>query len=241
MNTLKNLFDVYQIEQWPENLISTLKEQCDHSSKNSPEFINNINYILADYSVVAYHCTRLTDVECRQIKNNGMQLPNQDFLNQRIEALLAGGHINSTSAAKLKSNNQADNPYRKNMFWFLLFPPHITDEGAVKRLFKFWGGESLYACHENDPDTGPALQNIGSPCLIEARIPVNDLQLYDSLACQMIKHYLDSQAATGVKPLMVEGRVELPIPACQINRAIKHPSREFCCLTGCNTWNEELR
>ena len=54
----------------------------------------------------------------------------------------------------------------------------MQHEPAVYRLLRSWGGEALYANHEADPQIGPLLREVGTPYIVVAAIPVEDIKTY---------------------------------------------------------------
>jgi hypothetical protein len=138
--------------------------------------------LLRPYTLHGYHCTRLSEAEIAHVVLQGMQPPNSTRLYARIDGLLAAGLIDFAIANRLRAEHGADKPSRTGMIWFCFFQPHIAGQIAAERLFRNWGGEALYAYHENDPVTGPVLRSIGTPCLVEADVPISTLGQHAGLS-----------------------------------------------------------
>src|ERR1700676_2031123 len=49
------------------------------------------------------------------------------------------------------------------------------NNGGVGRFFRYWGGEALYNSHQDHAVRGPLLESIGTPCVIQADIPISNL------------------------------------------------------------------
>jgi len=187
-----------------------------------------------------YHCTRLTDLEIQHILANGMQLPNQDMLHQRIESLKEAGLIELHVSEYLKSKHQANDSNRAGKVWFCFFPPYYATQSGVERLFRSWGGEALYNSHERDPLSGPILRRIGTPCIIEAYVPIAGLAKHSGLDFKVIRRYLVNRGLKTVEELEHEDKAIQPIPSQNISRIIQFPNHDFITLTKCDTWKPPL-
>lgn len=137
-----------------------------------------------------WHCTRLTDDEVEHIRAHGMQPPNPQILAERIRRVQTAGMIDGAIAERLIAENQAGERYRQGMIWFCFFEPRSAGQSGIERFFRSWGGEALYNSHERDPKTGAALRSIGSPCLIEADVPVSSFGCHSCLGQKIIRRYL---------------------------------------------------
>jgi hypothetical protein len=211
------------------------------SSREYDEAIYGLRDILNKDNVLkGYHCTRLTESEIEYILDNGMQLPNQEMLYQRIKSLKESGLIDSQICEYLKSKHQASETYRAGMLWFCFFPPHNAGQSGVERLFRSWGGEALYNSHEYDPISGPLLRQIGTPCIIEADVPISSLPKHNWLDSKVIRRYLVNRGLKTTETLDHEDRAILPLPPQNISRIIQFPSHDFISLTKCDTWNPPL-
>ncbi len=81
--------------------------------------------ILRKYSLIGYHCTKLTEAEIRNIHTNGMVLQSATSLNKRIDSIEMDGMITTKVAGLLRGKNQANDSNRVNMLWFCFFEPHF--------------------------------------------------------------------------------------------------------------------
>jgi hypothetical protein len=96
-------------------------------------------------------------------------------LTERIGRLRESGMIEEAIAERLATENRADSANRAGKIWFCFFPPHHAGESGIEALLRHWGGEALYNSHDNDPITGPILRALGTPCLVEADVPIASL------------------------------------------------------------------
>lgn len=131
-----------------------------------------------DFSFIAYHCTRLTDLEISEIKSNGMTRGGKELLRNKIirlpkscddikEELL--NHVNGLR------ETQADSSIYVSFGNLDL----VADKTCDKIFTKYWGGESIYNFYDNiDSLTSKRLQyiksklqTISTPCIILLRCP----------------------------------------------------------------------
>lgn len=195
---------------------------------------------LQPYSILGWHCTRLTAPERDRIIREGMGLPNGDMLMQRVLAARADGLLRPDVAERLMAEHQADHTNRVNRIWFCFFPPRIAGESGIGRFFRYWGGEALYGMHELDPVTGPSLRVIGRPCLVEAEVPVASLGRYTYLTTKVARRYLDCQGFETQECMDHEDCALQPVPAAAVRRVLTFDDPDFAALTGCEAWGERL-
>lgn len=250
---MQNLILLDKEETWTSQVVDYLNNhyntflswELEEDSKVSSYVYDNLidglkNILRTNYVLHGYHCTRLTEDEIHFILANGMQLPDQNMLYKRIDLIEKAGLINSYISERLKSNNQADNPNRAGMLWFCFFPPYHAEQAGIERFFRSWGGESLYGCHENDPVSGHVLNMIGTPCIIEAYIPVKSLNTHSFLESKIIRRFLINRGLKTGESIEHEGCVLEAIPSQNIKKVIKFPECEFFDLTKCDQWNSKL-
>jgi hypothetical protein len=211
------------------------------AASNYDRAVERLRSVLNPYTLHGYHCTRLTEDEIAQILAHGMQLPDRNVLCGRIECLRNTGLIDKTLAERLKAENQAQESNRAKMIWFCFFPPYVAGQGGIERFFRSWGGEALYNHHEDDEVTGPALWTIGTPCLIEADVPISILPPYTYLEVHLYRQFLVNRGFKTGEPVEHEDRAIEPIPAQNIRRIIRFPEADFLALTRCTEWSPPLR
>jgi hypothetical protein len=199
-----------------------------------------INNILKPTTLRGWHCTRLTDQEMEHIRSQGMQPPNLDILVQRIRRAEAAGKFGPEIAARLITENQADDDGRKGMIWFCFFEPRLAGQSGTERFFRRWGGESLYNSHERDADTGEALRLIGRPCLIQADVPISSFGRISGLGQKVIRRYLLAHDYDTGESWEHEDKARAPISAANIVKFVLHGDPEFTNLTGCDSWKPPL-
>jgi hypothetical protein len=198
--------------------------------------IYGLRDVLSKYTLHGYHCTRLHESEIEHIKLNGMQPPNVKLLHKRIRAIQELGIISQESAQHFIANNQAHESYRADMIWFCFFEPHFANQFGIERFFRSWGGEALYNSHEDDPVTGPILRQIGSPCIVEADIPIENLAIHGGLELKVVRRFLVNHGLQTREPMDHEDRANKPINSQNVKRIILFPEKDFISLTKCDEW-----
>ncbi|WP_127447040.1 hypothetical protein [Burkholderia thailandensis] len=238
-------------EAWP----AELKDLFDHHHKlllnweTVPEQVGTRNWeaaiqavagALVPYAITGWHCTRLTDSEVLQIVSNGMQLPDGAMLCRRIDALVQTGMLAREAGAGLVARNQAEDSNRARRLWFCFFPPGLAGESGIGRFFRHWGGEALYNSHEHDCKMSALLRAIGTPCIVEANVPIASLAPGAGLAMKLVRRYLIARGYQTEERVEHEDQCVRPLAANCIRRVIRYPEPEFLALTGCAAWRAPL-
>jgi hypothetical protein len=202
--------------------------------------ICRLRAVLSGHLLHGYHCTRLTESEMQNITLNGMQLPSEAMLHDRIRSIENAGLIESQIAARLSNENQASESNRTKKIWFCFYPPRAAGQRGIERFFRCWGGEALYNSHEDDPVTGPILNCIGKPCLIEADVPIASLEIHSYLDDKVIRRFLIRRGYKTSESIDHDDRAKTPLLPDNIRRIIRYSDPEFVEVTGCNTWSPPL-
>lgn len=241
---------------WPIKLVTCLEKYYDtllaweqrhvgetpHVDLSAPVYDEAIHAILKALhaeSLVGFHCTRLTEAEIESILEIGLTPQNGEKLGKRIDALATTGQLSTELAHRLKAENQADDRNRAEMIWFCFYPPHKAGQRGLERFFRYWGGEALYNSHEDDPETGPVLARIGTPCLIEADVPVGT-DKHSWLPVKLARIFLANRGFQTRESVDHESYSTIPIHPANIRRVICHPGTEFMKLTGAAKWKPSL-
>ncbi|MGH6680310.1 MAG: hypothetical protein ACREDL_15595, partial [Bradyrhizobium sp.] len=163
--------------------------------------------VLQPYAITGWHCSRLTDAEIRHVLREGMKLPNATMLSRRIDALVGSGDLELDIALRLKEKNQSADTNRAGMVWFCFFHPRLAGESGIERFFRHWGGEALYNSHESDPITSSAICVVGTPCVVEADIPIASLGKHGGLSFKIVRRFLKSRGFRTREPVDHEDRI----------------------------------
>lgn len=245
------LLSLARPDTWPEAIQRFLGEHYDlfldwsdgperFSAPTYDAAIYRLANLLKPYALAGWHCTRLTDAEIQSILSGGMQPPNESILRARINAVLAAGRISPETAAALLAKNQASEPNRRGRVWWCFYPPRLSGQGGIGALLGTWGGEALYNSHDHDPVMGPVLRSIGTPCLVEAAVPMNLLNQGIAPTFTVVAHYLRHRGHPIRDQLEFEDNIKEPLPGANIRRVIRHPEPAFLELTECETWHRPL-
>lgn len=196
--------------------------------------------VIKPFTIRGYHCARLTEQEIGTILSEGLSLPDLAMLKARITKLRKSGAITQRIARRLIAENQGAEANRARRIWFCFFPPRFASQYGIERFFRSWGGEALYNDHERDPATGPVLGKIGTPCLVEADVPMAGIDLRISLVIHTARQFLLNRGLKTREPAEHEDFVISPIPRDNIIRVIRFPDADFLKLTDCHEWDPPL-
>ncbi len=209
-------------------------------SRDRERVLDAVNAMLAQASLVGWHCTRLHETEITSIERDGLRPLDSALLRRRIQACVQAGDLAAEVAKRLHSEHQADDDNRKGLLWFIFTRDTLRDEHGVYRLFRSWGGEALYNSHEDDPATSAALRGIGIPCLVEAFVPVAEIKTFGAIGQRFLNIYLDRRGISTGNCSQMEGHVRVMIPGSAVRRVIRRADVDFEQLTGCATWTPPL-
>ncbi len=169
INRPKNRFQ----SDW-QNVLSVFNESIKHSI------------------VIGFHCTRLTDFEITSIQQDELDLLNKDRFIKRIKKLKEENLITKPIFEELLNNNNVDDSNRNGMLWFFHCISTLKDESGLYRLFRRWGGESLYCKHEGESGCNEVLQKIGIPCIVLGLLSSQDIESTKTLTERMINFWKES-------------------------------------------------
>ena len=249
------MFKVIYIEApktWPDELNQFLNKnkeliagwECNDLKTTSALQFDQMIYAMRDilrgYSLHGYHCTKLTEDEIMHIQAHGMSLQDKQSLCARIDTLLDKELISHEIALRLKIENQADDDNRAKMLWFCFYEPFIAGEGGIERFFRSWGGEALYNSHEGTPETGLALLEIGTPCIVEAIVPMANIDNSFLPSREIYREFLKSIGYQINEPTECEAYSQVGIASNNIIGIVKYPDERFVQLTKCNEWHDQI-
>ena len=245
------LLDLDQPTAWPTDLCTYLDERYElflgweakqdrvpHQAFD--EAIDGLARVLQPYAIVGWHCSRLTDEEIEHIGHNGMQMPDSAMLERRINALVLTNKLSFDAALQLKAENRAEEDSHSGKIWFCFYPPRRAGEGGIGRFFHLWGGEALYVCHETNPVTSAAISRIGTPCLVEAEVPMALIGRWYNPAFNIYRRFLVSRGWRTRESLDYDDFVAHQLLAEKVRRVVSFPDPEFLALTGCSEWRRPI-
>lgn len=91
-----------------------------------------------------------------------------------------------------------------------------------------------------NPVRGPLLGTIGTPCIVEAEVPIASLGHHVNLTMKMIRRYFVNRGWTTLEGTDYECSSINAIPAANIRRIVRFQSPDFVALTGCDDWKPRL-
>ena len=230
----------FDFDKLIDSFIPSEDHQGQSSSQEYDQVCRGLRRVLQPYDILGWHCTRLTDFEAAEIQSNGVQLPNARMLARRIDALSNRNCINRNIARHFKCKNQADHNNRAGRVWFCFFPPWKQGEHGIGKFFRYWGGEALYRCHEDDLVTSSALSSIGTARIVEADVPIALLREFGYLEPNIYRRYLISRGACNLPLCDYEDCIVHPLPAENVRCIISFPEPDFCSLTHCSDWDNPI-
>lgn len=211
------------------------------------ETIERIDAAIRDHHLVGWHCTRLTADEIERIRGNGMRVAGADLAAERVRARVAAGDIPDALGKVLLEKSCAEHTnapgewgYRKGMVWFVFTRGPLREESGVSRLFGTWGGEILYGSHMSDPAVDGALRALGTACIIEAAVPVREIEAYGSIGKRLLCWYLHRRDVRTEDGDHWEGHTKVVIPASCVRRVVRRSDPDFVKLTDCDEWDEPI-
>jgi hypothetical protein len=220
--------DVRLRVQWPRNPLQWVYDDVLERCKS----------IVASLDVAGYHGTRLHDSEIASIKAQGVRVLSGDFLAARIRERVLDNSISPDIAERLMAKHQADDENRRGKIFFAFNRNMLMDEGGFSRLFRYWGGESLYRLHSIDTITAPWLEKTGIPCIIEAAIPLASIaSSYTDIPKRILCAYLLRRQVITASKDDPEGYVVEDIPSERVLRVIRFSDPEFASFTQCDRWD----
>ena len=238
----RNAFDKFEAGR------ITFEERCEHEPMlkytpwNNPhqderdETVRDLDADLAGGHLLGYHCTRLHRDEVAAIQKGGLSILTPELVTARVQARLSAGDISPQEAAALLGRNRTNEEYRIGRVWFAFTTSLLRQESGIHRLFRSWGGEAIYADHEEGGQAGPVLRTIGSPCIIEAKVPIGDLEVFPSIGEIVVRRFFSKVDVPSEHSVECEGHVRTDVKG--IHRVVLRNDPSFEALTGCSAWAE---
>lgn len=191
--------------------------------------------------VIGYHCTRMHEHEIESVRRCGLVPLTGLLVKERLANAVRLGLLTQNDAQALVKTNLADSSeaHRSHMTWFVFNRSILTEGGGLWRFFTFWGGEAIYVPAYEGP-LGGVLRSIGTPCIIEAAVPVAGIQTCCSVAERLLRCYLAHRNVEQEHESTFEGYSKHGIPRELIRRIVTRADEAFDAHTGCRTWDEPL-
>ncbi len=203
--------------------------------------VANATSQLAGCNLIGYHCSRLHLDDISNIRSNGMATLSPTLLRLRVEERVTNGDIPNEVGQLLLSQNDAGDEWRAGQTWFINSRSMLRDESGVYRLFRSWGGEALYRCHERDPVTGALLRQIGVPCIVVASLPLDHrFRIFSDIGEPFYSVFLHNLNVVQAHGHTLEGYMREALSAEHILAIYQIGDAEFEELTGFRGWQQSI-
>ncbi len=211
------------------------------------ETIAVIDDLICGRHLIGWHCTRLTADEIERIRREGMRVTGRDLATERVHACVTAGEISAEFAKLLLAHSCAEHTgnlkeygNRKGQIHFCFTSGLLRNEYGVSRLLSTWGGEMLYWHHADDPAVDGALRAIGTACIIEAAIPVTEIEACGSIGERFLRWFLHRHDVKTENDDDWAGHTKVSVPGSRILRIIPRSDADFNRLTECDRWSEPI-
>ena len=197
--------------------------------------LNEIREIVKGCNIAGFHCTRLVETEIGEIRKNGLQPLSYDFSLKRIKNIQRLGLMDPITANALIENNKINDPARNGKIAFFHCISTFRNVHCLHRLFRSWGGEALYWCHEDNSDISNVLQNIGTPCIVVGSLHLSEISCWPSMEERIVNIWLDKDKLDAFSQDR-DTFIERPVDVVEV---ITRDDQRFEELTGYSTWGCE--
>lgn len=237
---------------WKDELEKRLADG-DDNARWSPPFdpfrdqvdtaLDEIDHELVKHRVVGFHCCRFLDSEKKLVLRDGMRTLSPQLVGDRIKLAVAEGCLSSEQARVLESHALLNETRgsRLGLAWFIFGRTTFqTHKSNLHYLLDQWGGEAIYFSEAGIGLEG-VLAKIGRPTVVEAEIPVPDLELFPRLSERLRDYYLWRRATkagpSGSAPAF-EGYTKRDLPGTLVRRVLTEGDEAFEELTRYSTWED---
>ena len=162
-----NNIEPNKISTYPKELINYIDTNCNAEELDA--FLLEKNY-----SILCWHCTRLTDYEINKIYSEGLQFPTREFFIEKIKKLPTGVR-QSTKDFLIKYIQNRNELQAEKTICASYGMMDLYDDIKCDKIFTMnWGGETIYCAYDkgdnfSDPDLKiikQELDNVSYPCIV---------------------------------------------------------------------------
>jgi hypothetical protein len=210
----------------PSNCYQSVLQTC----------IEDITHHIKGMNIIGFHCTRLTQIDIDDILKNGLIPLSASSTIQRLFRLFQAKLISRTSYEAILNKNESSHVYRAGNVCVFHCLDTLKDASGLYRLFRSWGGESVYYNYENNASVGEELRRIGIPCIVIASINLELLNMYPPLEERIVRSYIHKKIPAGFSQ-DCDSFIKKTVPALQI---IQRTDPIFEALTSCNEWRNQI-
>lgn len=128
---------------------------------------------LEDHLVRAYHCTRLTDREVRNVRRDGLRLLTPELVQRRLQDAVTDELLTPDEADFYGQTRLPQDTHRGEMLWFFTDRASLSDAHQIGYLLEVWGGEGInMALHSHSPEM-KRLERVGTPSVVIANLDLS--------------------------------------------------------------------
>jgi hypothetical protein len=174
----RHVVDIDAAVTWPQ-AIRSRAEELANVLRGTTRYVGDLRgaegvaeefrSLFKDYSLRAYHATRLLDHEVVMIRDQGLRILSEELIRERIEAAHHRGHLTSDERAALLVGNVFAEGRARNraghVNLFISTTPLRTRVHGVRPPLTTWGGEGIYMA-KGGYDLRARLSRIGRPTIV---------------------------------------------------------------------------
>lgn len=196
------------------------------------ELAERIRGLLKDERLVCCHCSRLTDDEVEDVRQNGLQLRTADLIESRIARRHANGDLADWEAKWLREHSLRPQRILQDggRIWAVLGHAALVDELGLGNLLACWGGEVML-----EMSMVPSrFYKLGQGCIIEFTVGPEEFNEQD-IGAAFLHQYLcnrdlhDSDGAVTIS-------ITCPVLPQDIRRVVLADAPLFEKWTGASGW-----
>lgn len=189
----------------------------------------HIEEILGNCTIQGFHSTRLTDIEIKSIKTEGLKLPTYEFLSRKIEKLPCLDSLTKQGMLSTIGAEEKRHEINDPCIYFCLSKRLLSNASATHRFFRNWGGEIIYHQIEGNNNFKDALQ-IGKPAIIVANLRPSLIRTRNDIVTMVIRRYVEYLEPFG-DPEVFECWLRQDMPPHEIEGILRFGELRFACLT----------
>lgn len=215
------IVDLDDRRTWPRSFgrfIFDLSQVSDFEDSFLPDEVERAAVdLLRGCLIRVYHCTRLTQREIANVRENGLRPLSLDFTETRIANAREDGEITQEQEEFFRKVHVASDSNRQGLIFLFTDRAGLSNAPSIGWLLSAWGGEGINMGVETKSPEFRVFESIGIPTVVVATV---DLDLHASrihpgLALAALRKLHGSTQGTSiVSEVTISGeyieRLELP-------------------------------
>lgn len=209
------------------------------------EAVAHVEALLRGHRLVGYHCTRLTPDEMARIRTGGLRALSPNLIQQRLKSRVAVGELTRAEcdfflhSDMLKAHLANRHGHRTGMVWLCPNLSTLRDSSGVYRLFRSWGGETLYAGFERDEHAADVLSRLGVPAIIKCAVTLPTDALHGCRAANLLSNAVRHEIEHPEPSPTFDWCVRRDLEPTEVVDIITFDDPRFEELTGYAQWPDE--